>query len=207
VEVATAFKKLGFGELYVADLDAILGNRPNLSIIKKIAERTGLRLMVDAGIANMDRAEKLFRNRASTIVIGTETLSTASFVQDAIRSFGGERVIVSLDTKNGELFAGFSHGKNKGPLNLLREFHRMGLSQVILLDLARVGSNEGVNVPLLRKVLEEFRAKVFVGGGVRDVADLLELEKMGVFGVLLATALHSGGINVEAAKRAGLSLS
>jgi phosphoribosylformimino-5-aminoimidazole carboxamide ribotide isomerase len=83
----------------------------------------------------------------------------------------------------------------------------VGLGQVILLDLARVGSNQGVNMPLLRKVLEEFRAKVFVGGGVRDVADIVELQKMGVFGVLLATALHSGKINVEAAKRAGLSLS
>jgi phosphoribosylformimino-5-aminoimidazole carboxamide ribotide isomerase len=206
VEVAMAFKKLGFSELYVADLDAILTNRPNLSIIKETAERTGLRLMVDAGVANLDRAEELLRTGVSAIVIGTETLSATSFVQEAICSFGKERVVVSLDTKNGELLAGFDRG-SPDPLDLLRGFQRVGLGQVILLDLARVGSNQGVNMPLLRKVLEEFRAKVFVGGGVRDVADIVELQKMGVFGVLLATALHSGKINVEAAKRAGLSLS
>jgi uncharacterized protein related to proFAR isomerase len=40
VKVATAFKGLGFKELYVADLNAITGNHDNFSVIKQIVDET-----------------------------------------------------------------------------------------------------------------------------------------------------------------------
>jgi phosphoribosylformimino-5-aminoimidazole carboxamide ribotide isomerase len=42
---------------------------------------------------------------------------------------------------------------------------------------------------------------VFVGGGVRGIEDLLALRDMGVFGVLVATALHSGKITLTQIKQ------
>jgi phosphoribosylformimino-5-aminoimidazole carboxamide ribotide isomerase len=89
-------------------------------------------------------------------------------------------------------------------LALLRKFQEAGVSQIIVLDLARVGSGEGVNVPFLREVLRNIKANVYVGGGVRDIKDLMELKDIGVFGVLLATALHSGKISLKELKQAGL---
>jgi phosphoribosylformimino-5-aminoimidazole carboxamide ribotide isomerase len=53
LDVASAFKAAGFSELYVADLDAIMGGKPNFSVLKQIADTTGLRLMVDAGVAEL----------------------------------------------------------------------------------------------------------------------------------------------------------
>ena len=41
---------------------------------------------------------------------------------------------------------------------------------------------------------------IFVGGGVRDIEDLVELKNLGVSGVLVATALHSGKISIEELK-------
>ena len=76
--------------------------------------------------------------------------------------------------------------------------------RVIVLDLARVGSGEGVNVDFLKKVLEAVPMDVYVGGGVRDIKDLVELKNLGVSGVLVATALHSGKISIEELKQAGL---
>jgi phosphoribosylformimino-5-aminoimidazole carboxamide ribotide isomerase len=46
--------------------------------------------------------------------------------------------------------------------------------------------------------------EVYVGGGVRNLADLIELKGLGVSGVLVATALHSGKISVKELRRAGL---
>src|SRR3990170_7148177 len=48
LEVAVAFKNLGFNELYVADLDAITDKKPNITLIKRISDETRLRLMVDS---------------------------------------------------------------------------------------------------------------------------------------------------------------
>ncbi len=89
-------------------------------------------------------------------------------------------------------------------MSLLREFLDIGVSQIIVLDLMKVGSSEGVNLPFLREVLQNINVKVFVGGGVRDFKDLMELIDLGVFGVLVATALHSGKISAERLKQAGL---
>ncbi len=49
----------------------------------------------------------------------------------------------------------------------------MGVSQVIVLDLSRVGSGEGVNTIFLKKIIEDVGVEVYVGGGVRDINDLL----------------------------------
>ena len=204
LDVALAFKALGFGELYVADLDAIMAGQPNFSVLKQMADVTGLRLMVDAGIADLERAEKLLQSHVSKVIIGTETLQDISFVEEAVKSLGKERVVVSLDLKADKVLSGFELGKFSNPLDLLQEFQGMGVEQVILLDLARVGSGEGVNMPLLKEMIENRKVKMFVGGGVRDIKDLVELKNVGVFGVLVATALHSGRISLEELRRSGL---
>jgi phosphoribosylformimino-5-aminoimidazole carboxamide ribotide isomerase len=79
----------------------------------------------------------------------------------------------------------------------------VGVDQIIVLDLARVGSEAGVNMPVLKEVLRNSNGKVFVGGGVRDIKDIVELQNAGVFGVLVATALHSARISLEELRRAG----
>jgi phosphoribosylformimino-5-aminoimidazole carboxamide ribotide isomerase len=53
--------------------------------------------------------------------------------------------------------------------------------------------------------LEKVDVNVLVGGGVRSIKDLQMLNDMGVAGVLLATALHSGKITVDQLVAAGLT--
>jgi HisA/HisF family protein len=204
MDMALAFRALGFDELYVADLDAIRGKRANFSILRQIADVTGLGLMVDAGIADLGRAEEVLKSRASKVIIGTETLPSINFVGKAVKSLGKERVVVSLDLKGEEVISGFALGRFRNPLSLLLEFKRIGVDQIIVLDLARVGSGEGVNMPFLEDVRRNFKGKLFVGGGVRDMKDLMDLRRMSVFGVLIATALHSGRISLEELKSAAL---
>jgi phosphoribosylformimino-5-aminoimidazole carboxamide ribotide isomerase len=204
VDVAAALKALGFGELYVADLDAITRGQANFSIFKNIADKTGLELMVDAGIDTLKKAKRVLESHVSKVIIGTETLPSASLVAEAIGLFGREKVMVSLDLMGNRIISGFELGTLKDPVALLREFQEAGVSQIIVLDLCRVGSGEGVNVPFLREVLRNIKANVYVGGGVRDVKDLMELKGVGVFGVLVATALHSGKISLKELKQAGL---
>jgi phosphoribosylformimino-5-aminoimidazole carboxamide ribotide isomerase len=204
MDVAAALKALGFGELYVADLDAITGGQANFSIFKNIADKTGLELMVDAGIDDLKKAERVLENHVSKVIIGTETLPSTSLVAEAVRLFGSEKVMVSLDLMGDRVISGFELGALKDPVALLREFQVAGVSQIIVLDLARVGSGEGVNVPFLREVLRNIKIDVYVGGGVRDIKDLMELKGVGVFGVLVATALHSGKISLKELKQAGL---
>jgi phosphoribosylformimino-5-aminoimidazole carboxamide ribotide isomerase len=129
-------------------------------------------------------------------------LPSISFLKYAVDALGKKHVVVSLDIKGEKLLGRFELGN---PLTVLREIQKLGVDQVIVLDLARVGSGEGVNMPLLKDMLKT-QLTLFVGGGVRDTADLLALKNVGVFGVLVATALHSGKITLTELNQADLLL-
>ena len=203
-EVAKTFKTLGFSELYLADLDAITGKQVNFEVYRRIVRETMLELMVDAGISEIEMAKEMLENQVSKIVIGTETLRSKSFVQEAVKLLGNDRLIVSLDLMGDKVLVKLGFDGCKDALCLLRDFRRMGVLGFIVLDLARVGSGEGVNMDFLKQAIASLGRGVYVGGGVRGLADLIELRDLGVSGALVATALHNGKISITDLKQAGL---
>ncbi len=202
-EVAVAFKTLGFSTLYLADLDAILGKKHDLLLYSRIADQTGLNLMVDAGTTDVQTAKKLQNSGVTKVIIGTETLQTKKFITKAIQHIGADHVIVSIDMKNNNVLTQPTFDGPTDPLELLSEFKALGVLEFILLDLARVGSGEGANTDFLKKAVT-LQDGIYVGGGVQSLADLLELKKMGISGALLATALHTGKIDTASLKQANL---
>jgi phosphoribosylformimino-5-aminoimidazole carboxamide ribotide isomerase len=204
VDVAVALRKLGFNELYIADLDAITGGHPNLPLFKRLADKTGFALMVDAGVTSLKTAEEVLRSSVSKVIIGTETLLNDSFVGEALAYFGSKKLVVSLDLMGDCVLSRFELGRLVEPMAFLRNLDAQGVSQIIVLDLQKVGSGEGVNLSFIEDAVKNVEADLFVGGGVRDIKDLIELKRLGVCGVLVATALHSGKISPEELKQAEL---
>jgi phosphoribosylformimino-5-aminoimidazole carboxamide ribotide isomerase len=202
LEVAKALKALGFKHLYIADLDAIIDCSSDFRFLRRIVEETGLQLMVDAGITSLNRAQKLFDVGVSRLIIGTETLETKSFVTQAIARFGSDCVIVSLDLKGDKILAQQGFDGCRDPIGLLQQFKSTGVSQVIVLDLSKVGSSGGANTELLSPAIEA-GFEVYVGGGIRDIIDLTKLQKIGVTGALVATALHIGKLPLADLKQKG----
>jgi phosphoribosylformimino-5-aminoimidazole carboxamide ribotide isomerase len=203
VNVASTFRSLGFDELYVADLDAILNNNVNFSLYKQVKAVTDVNLMVDAGISDLEKAQKVLENGVSKIIIGTETLEKLDFVKEAVKLFGKNRVIVSLDLKGGKIISRDFYIREKGPVELAKSFQMMNVAQIIVLDLARVGMNKGLDLKIVKEILEQTRVEVLTGGGVRDITDLELLRSMGVSGVLVATALHNGRLEIKDLKQSG----
>ena len=72
---------------------------------------------------------------------------------------------------------------------------------MIVLDLKRVGSEKGINWPVLGKILDKVDIQIMTGGGIRNLSDIVGLKKRGVYGVLIATALHNGSITKNDIKR------
>jgi phosphoribosylformimino-5-aminoimidazole carboxamide ribotide isomerase len=204
VAVASAFRACGFEDLYVADLDAIISKTMNLQVLKKIAEKTGLRLMVDAGISNFEQAKRLFQCEVSQVIFGTETFPNLVFVRQAIESFGKEKIVVSLDLQEGKVMSKSESLRSIASLELAKKLQDAGVCELIVLDLARVGSGEGVDFALIEELVRNLKMNILVGGGIRNKEDLKKLEKLGVYGVLLATSLHSGKLTVDELRAFGL---
>ena len=197
LEIASAFESLGFSSLYLADLDAILGKSANFGIYRQIMTKTSLDLMVDAGIADITKAEKVLKTEVTKIVIGSETLNDLDFVNQAVGAFGEDKVVVSIDQKKGRLLSALEAITPMDAVSFTQQLASIGVRQIILLDLDRVGTEHGINLPLMRTVLEKTGVDVLVGGGISSLHELDELRNLGVSGALVATVLHNGKVNVD----------
>jgi phosphoribosylformimino-5-aminoimidazole carboxamide ribotide isomerase len=84
-------------------------------------------------------------------------------------------------------------------LSIARQAVNLGVSRLLVLDLARVGVAGGPGAAdLCRRLAADYpRAEISAGGGVRDRADLERLRGDGVQAVLVASALHDGRLQRE----------
>jgi len=202
IEIAAAFESLGFSSLYLADLDAILGKTANFNVYMQIMAEASLDLMVDAGIADIAKAHEVMDAGVSKIVVGSETLSNLGFVSQAVSAFGEDKIVVSIDQKGGKVLSASDSIALMDAVSFAQQLASLGVRQIILLDLDRVGTEHGINLVLLRDILEQTRVEVLVGGGIRSLQELEQLRTLGVSGALVATVLHNGKVTVDELKAA-----
>src|SRR5262245_27564725 len=91
---------LGVDGLYVADLDAIQQGSSQRVILATLC-RSNVPVLVDAGVSSVDTARDLLSVGAAQIIVGLETLSSFDSLNAICAAVTGERVIFSLDLRNG----------------------------------------------------------------------------------------------------------
>jgi phosphoribosylformimino-5-aminoimidazole carboxamide ribotide isomerase len=177
----------GFGldELYVADLDAIARTGANDAIVAALAREA--RVMVDAGVSEPERARALLELGVARVVVGTETLADAgafAAVPDAV---------LSVDLRDGRALSRDPRLAGLPALDVVARLHHAALREVIVLDLARVGTGAGPDTAPIAEIHAVYpELELLAGGGVRDADDLRALEAAGAAGALVGTALHRG---------------
>lgn len=184
-------------EVYVADLDAIAGDEPAWEDYEAIAA-AGLRLWVDAGVADADRASALARAKIDSrplhrLILGLESLRRPRDLQQIAGALPRERLVFSLDLKDGRPLAD-SPAWPASPLEIARVAYELGIRQFIVLDLSRVGAGQGTGTEwLCGEILKRWPdVELTGGGGVRSAEDLKQLARYGLSHVLVASALHDG---------------
>ncbi|MBC7100370.1 HisA/HisF family protein [Methanothermobacter tenebrarum] len=184
IEIALSLKRAGARRIYIADLDAITGQGSNIQLIQEINHI--IPVMLDFGVQDF-KSFKFGLNIAWQVIVATETLKDINELKKIFKVFPKSRIVVSIDTKNGQLYS-----KN---LNMtLEEFKDILLQldpgEVILLDLTRVGTQKGINKKLIKKFI---KFDIIPGGGIK-LQDIPLLSSIGIKKILAGTALHQGKI-------------
>lgn len=189
--VAALLKLYPFQTLYIADLDAILGVGDHTELIELISKTyPQLTIWLDSGIrqANVYALCLSNKNIAKQIkpVIGSENIANLQDYREISDACEG-RHILSLDyTATSQL-----------GIDDLHESARLWSDNTICMTLNAVGSRQGIDLKRLQTLINLNQArkrpsKLYAAGGVRDINNIEQLNKLGVTGVLVATALHSG---------------
>jgi uncharacterized protein related to proFAR isomerase len=172
-----------FRVVYIADLDAISGEGDHSEDVWRLSETAPeIELWLDGGFATLVAAKRVSRP-GIVPVFGSESLAGRDALAAIFDALGPERFVLSLDYRGGTFL---------GPPEIERAV-ALWPSRLILMTLDRVGSGGGPAVAELQRLRRRADPRaVFAAGGVRNDADIAELETAGVAGALVASALHDG---------------
>jgi phosphoribosylformimino-5-aminoimidazole carboxamide ribotide isomerase len=175
-----------FKTLYIADLDAITGKGDSGPVILQLRHQfPALRFWVDNGLAGAGACRAWLQQGYGDLVLGSEAQSDVSTLDELTAERAGDRIVLSLDYKDGRFL---------GPERLQAQ-PSLWPQRIIAMTLSRVGSDSGPDFDLLNQLRTKAPAKkLFAAGGVRGGEDLIELNRRGISGVLVASALHAGRI-------------
>lgn len=175
-----------FLTIYVADLDAIEGRKADTCVRELEIAFPEVTFWADPGIGTSAEAKFWLAAHRGDLVLGSESLREMALLLGAPEILS--RSLLSLDFR-GDQFQGPPH---------LAVDQSLWPARLIVMTLARVGSNAGPDLARL----EEIRARgtdrhtIYAAGGVRGSDDLRLLRKTGIAGVLVASALHDARIGV-----------
>ncbi len=195
--VARAYRaQLGLESIYLADLDAIEGRGQNRELYRRVRALAG-HLWIDAGLVESRDAQPLLELDCS-IVAGLESLSGPRALAALVGAAGCDRVVLSLDLVGGNpRLSPRSCWPGAAPLEIARIASDLGVSRILVLDLAHVGLGRGPGTLALVSTLklEQPELSIAVGGGIASVRDVLAARSAGASRVLVASAFHDGRIS------------
>ncbi|MEM4311792.1 MAG: HisA/HisF-related TIM barrel protein [Nitrososphaerales archaeon] len=194
VDFVKLFKDFGFLEIYIADLNSIMGKGNNYKIIREITKGFEVKVFLDSGVDKLKKAKEALNLGIDRIVIGSETLKSLLDFEEILNYT--EKVIFSLDIFENRVL---SHSELKG-LSIreaLKLLNPLNFQDIMILYLSKVGTKSGLDLKEIKEIRNLTKKRIFIGGGIKSFEELLELKNIGIERALIATLLHEGKILKE----------
>ncbi len=200
---AMRWEREGGDYLHVVDLDAAFsGEARNLESVRAIVAAVSLPVELGGGM----RSEEAIRNAldvgVSRVVIGTRAAESVAFVRDMVARFGGGRIAVGIDAKQGMVSVkGWTESSGIAAVDLARSMEDAGVGTLIYTDIATDGMLTGPNYAELEKMLATVDIPLVASGGVGTVDHITRLAAMpGLYGAIIGKALYDGTVDLADAR-------
>lgn len=200
--VAGQWLRCGFAGLHVVDLDAALGAGDNLAAVNVIIEAAGhVPVQVGGGVRSTAAAEALLHAGAARVVVGTRAVEDRAWLQ-RLSAKWPERVVVAADVRGEEVVVrGWTAGAGVQVEPFLAGLGELPLAAVLVTDVAREGRMAGADAETFRRLASLSPHPLIASGGIAGEADLQQLSRTGVAGVVLGMALYTGALDAAAVAR------
>ena len=194
LDAAKHWVSLGANWLHLVDLDAALGSGDNASIIREIARSVLAKIEVGGGIRSFESASQ-WLDDLERVVLGTAAIKNPALVDDLLDKFGPDKVVISIDAKNGRVAVkGWRELSELSATELAKQVLKQGVKQVIYTDISRDGTLKGVNPDPVLAMRNVFPHTLIAGGGVATDDDLKLYEALNLEGAIVGRALYEGTI-------------
>jgi phosphoribosylformimino-5-aminoimidazole carboxamide ribotide isomerase len=210
VEAAKKFALAGARMLHVVDLDAAVSDNfsNNRHLLREIIRAIEIPVQFGGGLRSVAGVKDAIELGVTRVVIGTLAVESPETLKELLRTFGGDRIAVGIDAKDGEVMVrGWEQKGKTRAVELAHMVAKAGVERVIYTDVARDGMLTGVNIEQTQMLARESGLKVTASGGVSSLEDLERLKQLTAFGVdsvIVGKAIYEGRFTLNEAMEAVL---
>jgi phosphoribosylformimino-5-aminoimidazole carboxamide ribotide isomerase len=199
IEQARLYKKYGFKNLHIIDLDgALSGKTVNLDIIKEIVIKFDLKIEIGGGIRNFNSIQEYIDIGVEKVILGSAAIKDKKFLKDSCLKFPN-KIALGLDAKDGFLsISGWKENLNLSTLDFLKDVNNYGFSRLIYTDINRDGTKQGPNFDETLKVSSLSNCPTIISGGVSSINDIKKAKNLdNIEGIIVGKAIYDGDIKLE----------
>ncbi|MDH5474439.1 MAG: 1-(5-phosphoribosyl)-5-[(5-phosphoribosylamino)methylideneamino] imidazole-4-carboxamide isomerase [Cyclobacteriaceae bacterium] len=200
VDLCQKFEDYGIEVVHLVDLDgAKKGNPINYHVLEAISSFTNLKVDFTGGISTDGDISKAYEYGASYITAASIAVTNKSLFASWIVSYGREKITLGADALNGKIaFKGWQKNSSIDLFEHIDYFYSHGLKYVKTTDIIKDGAMSGPSFHLYEKIIKTFPdICVLASGGVKSVEDIKRLNDIGVFAVIVGSALYEDKIKLH----------
>ena len=185
--------------LHIVDLDgAKEGISENEQIIAEIAKLSDVPVQTGGGVRSLKDIERKLQKGVSRVILGTVAVRQPELVKQAVEKFGSDKIVVGIDAKEGYVaIAGWEEISSVSALDLCLKMKEYGVKTIIYTDIAKDGMMSGINLEATKELIEKTGMYIIASGGISNMADLENVQKINAHGVIIGKALYQQTLDLK----------
>ena len=198
--VAKHWEDLGAKNIHVIDLDGTINGIASFEVIKKILKEISVPIQLGGGIRNIEYARQLLDLDIERLIIGTMGIQHPETIEKLSNEYGCDRIMISLDSKDDKVvIKGWQEKINKSPSEISQEFKEHGAGSILFTNVDVEGLLGGFYTEPVDKLKKSVDLPIVYSGGITSIDDIIKLNKSGVEGIVIGSALYKDKINLTEA--------
>ena len=138
---------------------------------------------------------------AQRVVIGTLAFKDKTILDRLLKTYGNEKLVISVDHKDGLIVVnGWQQTTKISLIDAENDFKSMGFSEYLSTSIVRDGTLKGPDLEPLKMVNKIENVNLIVSGGISNIEDIIKVKGLNPFGVILGKALYENQVTIGEAK-------
>lgn len=200
LEVAKMFEGAGVQRLHLVDLDGAKQKKiTNQKVLESIATNTQLQIDFGGGVQSDHDIQLAFDSGAMQVTGGSIAVKNPQLFEGWLQKYGAEKIILGADVLNGKIaISGWQEDSSWEIDAFLEKYSALGIKYVISTDVSKDGVLAGPAVDLYSEMSSKFKSlEIIASGGVSEMKDIHELDKLPLHGVIVGKAIYENRISLK----------
>ncbi len=163
-------------ELIFLDIDASKKSQKiDFDLITDIASECFMPFAYGGGITTIEEIEKLFYIGVEKVIINN-ALKDETLIKEAVRKFGSQSIVASIDIKDGAIY---SHVTKKilttDIESYIAKIESLNVGEIFINSVNDDGMMQGYNIHLMKQITNITKVPIIACGGAKSIEDLKEV--------------------------------